>query len=142
VSAAGFALDPRLAAGSAFVTDWPLVQVRLRHDARFPWLLLVPRRAGVSELHDLDTADRAALGAAVLAATRVVQDVAAPDKINVAMLGNVVAQMHVHVVGRRRVDAAWPGTVWAAGEAVAYAPDALAAALAAYRAACARLAPS
>lgn len=110
-----FALDPRLEAGSEPVLDWPLCQVRLKDDARFPWLLLVPRRPGVAEFTDLTAADYAQLQAEILAATRLVQQVVAPDKVNVAMLGNVVAQMHVHVVGRFRSDPAWPDPIWCHG---------------------------
>ena len=120
-----FALDPRIEESSEPVADWPLCQVRLKNDARFPWLLLVPRRPGVTEFTDLDAADYALLNAEVLAATRLVQQVAAPDKVNVAMLGNVVAQMHVHVVGRFRSDPAWPDPIWCHGAGPGYPAHAL-----------------
>lgn len=118
-----FVLDPRIAGSSVPVCTWPLCEVRLKDDARFAWLLLVPRRAGIVELTDLASADYARLSVEILAATRLVQTVAAPDKVNVAAIGNAVAQMHVHVIGRWRHDPAWPGTVWAAGDGPAHSPD-------------------
>jgi diadenosine tetraphosphate (Ap4A) HIT family hydrolase len=111
----GFELDPRLAAGSAPVADWPLCRVLLKDDARFHWLLLVPRRAGAVELTDLAPADQAALWDEILRASRLVQAVARPDKLNVAALGNVVPQLHVHVIGRSAGDPAWPDPVWCHG---------------------------
>ena len=84
------------------VADWPLAQLRLKDDARFHWLLLVPRRADIVELTDLDEADYGQLTAEILSATRLVQEVARPDKTNVATLGNLVPQLHVHVIARFR----------------------------------------
>jgi diadenosine tetraphosphate (Ap4A) HIT family hydrolase len=123
---AGYVLDPRLAEGSAPIAAWPLCELRLKDDARFAWLLLVPRRAGIVELTDLARSDYHSLTSEILAAVRLVRAVAAPDKTNVATIGNLVAQLHVHVVGRSRGDPAWPGTVWAAGPGPAYDPAALA----------------
>lgn len=111
----GFTLDQRLAQSSVAVADWPLCSIRLKDDARFHWLLLVPRRAGVVELTDLPEAAYDQLCAEMLAATRLVQEIARPDKVNVATLGNVVAQMHVHVIGRFHSDPAWPDPVWCHG---------------------------
>ena len=122
----GFLLDPRLEASSVPVVDWPLCHVRLKDDARFHWLLLVPRRAGAVELTDLEASDYDQLCAETLAATRLVREIAKPDKTNVATLGNVVAQMHVHVIGRFRSDPAWPDPVWCHGSGQAYPPHALA----------------
>ncbi len=111
----GFELDPRLSAGGAPVADWPLCRVLLKDDARFPWLLLVPRRPGAVELTDLAPADQAALWGEILRASRLVRAVARPDKLNVATLGNVVPQLHVHVIGRFARDPAWPDPVWCHG---------------------------
>ncbi|HEX8374395.1 MAG TPA: HIT domain-containing protein [Geminicoccaceae bacterium] len=122
----GFALDQRIEDSSVHVADWPLCQIRLKDDARFHWLLLVPRRAGAVEYADLSPEDYAQLNAEVLAATRLLQAVAGPDKVNVAMLGNVVAQMHVHVIARFRSDPAWPDPVWCHGAGPAYPGHALA----------------
>lgn len=118
-----FALDPRIETSSHPVADWPLCQVRLKDDARFPWLLLIPRRAGVVELTDLGRDDYVALCDEILHATRLLQAAARPDKINVATLGNVVPQMHVHVIARFRDDPAWPDAVWGHGAGPGYAPD-------------------
>ena len=107
------------------MTDWLLCDLRLKDDARFHWLLLVPRRAGIVEFTDLMPADYAQLNAEILAATRLLQAVVGPDKVNVAMLGNVVAQMHVHVVGRFRSDPAWPDPIWCHGSGPGYPPHAL-----------------
>jgi len=111
-----FALDPRLAADTVPVGELALSSVLLMDDARFPWLILVPRRAGISEITDLPSQDAAALMEEMRIAATVMLALAKPDKVNVAALGNVVAQLHVHVVGRFRSDPAWPGTVWGRGE--------------------------
>jgi diadenosine tetraphosphate (Ap4A) HIT family hydrolase len=121
-----FALDPRIDETSVPVADWPLSQLRLKNDARFHWLLLIPRRPRVVELTDLAEDDYLQLNAEVLAANRLLQEVVRPDKINVATLGNVVPQLHVHVVGRFASDPAWPDAVWCHGAGPAYPPHALA----------------
>ena len=121
---AGFELDPRLASDTAFVADRPLCRVLLMDDARFPWLILVPRRAGMTELDDLDADARALLMREIPAAMKTLRTVAACDKLNVGVLGNIVRQLHVHVVARRESDAAWPGPVWGHGPAQRYTPDA------------------
>ncbi|MDX6751600.1 HIT domain-containing protein [Geminicoccaceae bacterium 1502E] len=123
--AEAFILDPRLGGSSALVADWPLCELRLKDDARFAWLLLVPRRAGAVEFTDLSPEDYRQLCEEILAATRVVEQVMEPDKVNVAMLGNVVSQMHVHVVGRFRSDPAWPGAIWCAGDGSVMPPERL-----------------
>jgi diadenosine tetraphosphate (Ap4A) HIT family hydrolase len=118
-----FRLDPRLAADTLPVGSLKLSRVRLMNDARFPWLVLVPARDGLTELVDLAPADRATLMEEVAAASRALQAVARPDKINVGALGNIVAQLHVHVVARRKGDAAWPGPVWGVGRPEPYGDD-------------------
>jgi diadenosine tetraphosphate (Ap4A) HIT family hydrolase len=112
MSDSDFTLDPRLAADTVEVGDLALCRVLLMDDARFPWLILVPRRAGLTEITDLAEADAAALWQEIRLTTGVIQALAKPDKVNVGALGNVVAQLHVHVVGRFRSDPAWPGPVW------------------------------
>lgn len=119
-----FALDPRLAADSIAVGDFTLSQLRLMDDARFPWLILVPRIAGARELIDLDECDRASLLGEVTIVGRMLESLLAPDKLNVAALGNVVPQLHVHVIARYANDAAWPQPVWGRGERVAYSHEA------------------
>ena len=122
----GFALDPRLEAESVHVADWPLGTLRLKDDARFHWLLLVPRRPGLVELTDLDADGYLQLTAEILAAVRLVQEIARPDKVNVAALGNAVPQLHVHVIARFASDPAWPDPVWCHGAGPAYPGHALA----------------
>lgn len=125
--ATSFELDRRLADDGAFVADWPLCRVLLMDDARFPWLILVPRVAGAVELDDLDADDRINLLHEIECAMRVLRSVAPCDKLNLGALGNIVRQLHVHVVARSVGDAAWPGPVWGSGAAIRYEPAARAA---------------
>lgn len=135
----GFQLDTRLAHGSVAIGDWPLCHVRLKDDRRFAWLLLMPRRPGIVELTDLDVADYHTLCDETLLATKLVVEVARPDKTNVATIGNVVAQMHMHVVGRYHHDPLWPDPIWGKGEPQSYRPAELTAMVERYRAAAAAL---
>jgi len=133
-----FAVDPAFEAGSVFVADWPLCHVRLQDDARFNWLILIPRKADAVELEDLSSADRAVLMEEIVKAGHLVRSVAEADgrpidKLNVAALGNVTAQLHIHVVGRRRDDGLWPDPVWGRGGAEPYGEDARRAVLARLR---------
>lgn len=125
MSAAPFALDPRLAADTRPVSTLALCEVRLMNDARFPWLVLVPRRAGASEITDLTGTEQATLWREVNLAGAALRAVAPCDKLNLGALGNIVRQLHVHVVARTETDAAWPGPVWGSGAAVPYPPEAL-----------------
>src|SRR5262245_32068410 len=116
----GFRLAQRLEADSVFLTDWPLCQVRLMDDARFPWLILVPRQPGLEEWTELGPDDSARLAAEIGRAGRTLARMFNPTKLNVGALGNIVRQMHVHVVARLDSDAAWPGPVWGHGTRVPY----------------------
>lgn len=120
-----FSLDPRLATDTLPVLDLQLSTVRLMNDARFPWLVLVPRRLGAVELFDLDPIDRSQLWDEVSIASRVLTAIARPKKLNVAAIGNIVTQLHVHVVARFENDAAWPKPVWGVGIAEPYNADAI-----------------
>ena len=113
-------LDQRLVADTIPIGDLALSSVLLMDDARFPWFILVPRRPGASELTDLSDEEAAQLMSEIRIATRVMLELAKPDKVNVGALGNVVAQLHVHVVGRFRSDPAWPGPVWGHGSRTPY----------------------
>jgi diadenosine tetraphosphate (Ap4A) HIT family hydrolase len=115
-----FALDPRLAADTLAVGDLALSRLLLMNDSRYPWLVLVPRGDDWREIVDLDAAQRAALIEEIAAASRFVQSLPGVDKINVGALGNIVGQLHVHVVGRAVGDPAWPGPVWGVGTAQRY----------------------
>lgn len=118
------ALDPRIAADTVGVTGLWLSELRLMNDARFPWLILVPRVADAAEIMDLDKVMRTALCEEITAVSQALVAATACDKLNVAALGNIVRQLHVHVVARFEGDAAWPGPVWGHGKAVAYAAEA------------------
>ena len=122
-----FQPDPRLAADSVFIADGPLSQVRLMDDARFPWLLLVPRVPGASEWIDLDGGQQRLLLAEINQLSQLLRAEAGVEKINIGALGNVVRQLHVHVVGRHAGDPAWPGPVWGSGAALRHDPEELAA---------------
>lgn len=110
-----FVVDPRIVAESVVLAEGRLSHVRLMDDARFPWLLLLPRRAGLVELTDLGVADRALLMEEIAVAGTALKAAMPFEKLNVAALGNIVTQLHVHVVGRSPGDAAWPGPVWGSG---------------------------
>src|SRR5215469_1720110 len=115
-----FTLDPRLAADTAFVSDWPLSRVLLMNDARYPWLVLVPRRAGAVEIVDLSASDRALLIEEIARASEILRRLPGVSKLNVGALGNLVPQLHVHVLGRHSGDPAWPGPVWGHSPALLY----------------------
>ena len=119
-----FALDPRLAADTLWVADWALSTVRVMDDARFPWVILIPRRAQIQELHDLGHGEALVLLQEVQRASKGLQRIFQPDKINIGVLGNVVAQLHIHVVARWRTDAAWPGPVWGKSDPESYSDQA------------------
>ncbi|HRK95460.1 MAG TPA: HIT family protein, partial [Rhodospirillales bacterium] len=106
-----FALDPRLAADTLPVGRFAVSRLLLMNDATYPWLILVPERAGISELFELDPADLEALVGETALVGRMLKALVAADKVNVAALGNVVSQLHVHVVARFATDPAWPGPV-------------------------------
>lgn len=128
---ASFVLDPRLAGDSVPVAELPLCSVRLMNDSRFGWLLLVPRRADLAELCDLSEAEQAVLWTEVRQTADALRAVVPCDKLNLGALGNIVRQLHVHLVARVTGDAAWPGPVWGSGAAVAYEDTALASRVAA-----------
>jgi diadenosine tetraphosphate (Ap4A) HIT family hydrolase len=116
-----WSLHPELAQDTVPVGDLALSRVTAMNDANYPWLILVPRRAGVSELIDLSEADRTQLMNEIALAARALKVMTACDKLNVAALGNMVAQLHVHIIARRKNDTAWPRPVWGAVPAKPYA---------------------
>jgi len=120
-----FTLDPAFEATSAFLTRLPLSDARLQLDARWPWVVLIPRQPGLAEMEDLAAEDRARLMEEIVLAGRAVRAVGEAlgrpvEKLNIGALGNITRQLHVHVVGRRRDDAAWPGPVWGVAAARAF----------------------
>ena len=131
-----FAVASALLSGSEPLATLKLCEARLMADARYPWVVLIPRRAGARELEHLTNGDRARLMDEIIAAGAAVRAAGAAigrpvEKLNVGALGNVTPQLHVHVVGRRTDDAAWPGPVWGQGEARPYDDKTLQSAIAA-----------
>lgn len=120
-----FELDARLAGDSHPLCRFALCELRLIDDANYPWLILVPRLLAARELIDLDPGQRHQLSDETDRAARLLHDAFRPHKLNVAALGNVVAQLHVHVIARFENDPAWPAPVWGRVEASPYSPEAL-----------------
>ena len=121
-----FMLDPRLEAESLPLGRLDLCEARLFNDSRFPWLILVPARAGLVEITDLDEAGRQVLMQEATIAVGALKAVTNCHKLNVAALGNQVRQLHLHVIARFESDAAWPNPVWGRGARVPYEPQAAA----------------
>jgi len=120
-----FNLDPRIAEETVAVAQLPLCMVRLRDDARFPWCVLIPVRALITEVYELTDADQATFMHETARVAKLLDSIYSPHKVNIGALGNQVAQLHMHVVARRSGDAAWPGPVWGAGQRIAYAREEL-----------------
>ena len=129
-----FALHPRLAADTLVLGDFPLCRLLLMNDAQYPWFILVPRRVGAREIYQLEARDQQQLLRESSALSRAAMDAFKGDKLNVAALGNLVPQLHVHHVVRYAHDPAWPRPVWGLHPARPYAEPERAARLAALRA--------
>jgi len=117
---ADWTLHPQLAADTANLGDLPLSRVLVNNDANYPWLILVPRKAGITEVIDLDEGEQTQLMREVTLAARALREVTACHKLNIAALGNMVPQLHVHIIARFRHDPAWPKPVWGVAPARAY----------------------
>ena len=115
-----WSLHPQLARDTVAIGDLALSRLLVVNDANWPWLLLVPRRPGVSEIIDLNEVERAQLMTEIARVARALKEVTACDKLNVAALGNVVAQLHVHVIARRSGDAGWPKPIWGVAPPLAH----------------------
>jgi diadenosine tetraphosphate (Ap4A) HIT family hydrolase len=111
-----FTLHPQLSADTVELARWPMSLVLLMDDARFPWLILVPQRPGLRDLHDVATAEHGTVMAEIARAGRLMKSVFRADKINTAALGNQVPQLHIHVIARFISDPAWPKPIWSVGE--------------------------
>ena len=116
-----FKLDPVLKKDSIFIKDLPLCQLRLINDSRFIWFLLVPRVPEVTEIYELSEDDQFELMMEISRLCQMVRETS--DKANVGALGNIVRQLHVHVIGRKVGDSAWPGPVWGSGEMIPYTKE-------------------
>ncbi|KRG45445.1 diadenosine tetraphosphate hydrolase [Stenotrophomonas pictorum JCM 9942] len=120
-----FELDSRLATDSVLIADGPLSQIRLMNDDRFPWIVLVPRVANASEWIDLDGGQQRLLLAEINQISQHLRQKPNVTKINIGALGNIVRQLHIHLIGRNENDAAWPGPVWGSGKAQRFDADVL-----------------
>lgn len=118
-----FALDERLARDSRLLIRIGLCELRLQNDRRWPWLVLVPQRPGMSEVFELTPLDQAMLTFEMNMVATALKSATGATKINVGALGNIVRQLHVHVIARNEGDAAWPGPVWGHGSAEPYSDD-------------------
>lgn len=107
-----FALDQRLQQDTLVIGDFPLCRLLLSNDSNYPWFILVPRINGISEVFHLDVADQQKLWEETIGLAQLLNDGLGADKMNIGALGNVVSQLHVHVIVRKRDDAAWPAPVW------------------------------
>ena len=117
-----FVLDPRLESSTLPVLDLPVCTVRLSRDSTLPWLVMIPRRAGAVELFDLEPEDRAALMEEIVAVEKALSAATACDKLNVATLGNMVAQLHIHIFARFKGDIYWPDSPIGRGEKIPWEP--------------------
>lgn len=115
-----FELDARLAADTLVLAEWPLCRVLLMNDQRFPWLILVPRLVGLRDFHEVPADHKAQFQVEIDRASLSLQALTKAHKMNVAALGNMVPQLHVHVVARFDGDDAWPAPVWGLGKAAPY----------------------
>jgi diadenosine tetraphosphate (Ap4A) HIT family hydrolase len=120
-----WALHAQLARDTVDIGDLPLCRVLVIRDANYPWLLLAPRRPAVVEIIDLDEVEQAQLMTETTRVARALKAVTECDKLNIAALGNLVPQLHVHIIARRTGDAAWPRPVWGVVPAVAHDPEQL-----------------
>ena len=120
VTESTWSLHPQLAAETVSVGDLALSRVLLANDANYPWLILVPRRPGLTELIDLKPKEQVQLLTEIDAAARALKSITECEKLNIAAIGNLVTQLHVHVVARRHSDAAWPKPIWAVAPPTAY----------------------
>ena len=115
-----FELDPRLARDTELVESFGLCQLRMMKDSRWPWFMLVPQRNDVSELFELTPLDQALLTFETNMVAAALKKATGAEKINVAAIGNIVRQLHVHIVARSEGDPNWPGPIWGFGQAEAY----------------------
>lgn len=122
-----FALDQRLQQDTLVIGDFPLCRLLLSNDSNYPWFILVPRINGISEVFQLDVVDQQRVWQETTALAQLLNEGWSADKMNIGALGNVVSQLHVHVIVRKRDDAAWPAPVWGKHPAQSYTDEQVAA---------------
>ncbi len=115
-----FVLHTQLANDSVFIADWPLCQLRLINDSNYPWFILVPRRANIRDVIDLSDEEQSQLWLESAKLSRLMRQKFSPEKLNLAALGNMVPQLHLHHIARFTTDVAWPAPVWGKVERVPY----------------------
>ncbi|KTD33748.1 diadenosine tetraphosphate (Ap4A) hydrolase-like HIT family hydrolase [Legionella nautarum] len=107
-----FTTDNRIETNSVWLTDWELSRVYFKNEANFPWIILVPREENVQEIYQLSPTQRQILIEEIAVISQIMQDYFQPEKLNVGALGNIVSQLHIHVVARYKKDSAWPHSIW------------------------------
>ena len=107
-----FAIDSRIESTSVWLVDWPLSSLYLKNEANFPWVILVPRVENIQELYQLSQENRQLVIEEIAALSKIMEEYFKPDKLNVGALGNIVCQLHIHVVARFKEDKAWPYSIW------------------------------
>jgi diadenosine tetraphosphate (Ap4A) HIT family hydrolase len=120
-----FKLDPQLEQDTVLVADWHLCEVRLMNDSRYPWVILIPKVSGIAEIHELSEAQQQLLLGESVRLSKALDQLFAPHKLNVAALGNMVRQLHIHHIVRFEHDVSFPRPVWGVGDSVPYDADAL-----------------
>ena len=115
-----FNLHPLLQKDTIFIKSLNLCNVVLMNDSRYPWLILVPEREDISEIHHLENSDQLLLFREIIRISKTIENYFVPHKINIAALGNEVKQLHIHIIARYKEDFAWPGPVWGNGDPVSY----------------------
>jgi diadenosine tetraphosphate (Ap4A) HIT family hydrolase len=122
MTSSAWSLSPHLERDTINIGDLPLSRVLIIKDANYPWLLLVPRRSNVTDITDLDEVEQGQLMTEINRVSRALKEISKPDKLNIAALGNLVAQLHIHIIARRTTDAAWPRPVWGVAPAIDHDP--------------------
>ena len=120
-----FILPKALEQGSIFIEDFPLSRLLLKNDTRFMWMILVPRKPNVRELVDLNSEDQLLLLEEINKISHLLKEITHPDKLNIGMIGNIVPELHVHIIARYKTDSLWPQPIWGKGESVLYEPKEL-----------------
>lgn len=118
-----YQLHPRLQQDTVYLGQFTLCDILLMNDARYPWVILVPRREDITETYQLNENDQQQLMTESVFVAKQLSSLVGADKMNIAALGNVVSQLHIHHVARYQTDEAWPAPVWGKGNAVSYNPD-------------------
>lgn len=120
-----FQVDPQIHTTGVFLSDWTLSSVYLKNEANFPWLILVPRQENVQEIYQLSDTNRQILMNELTELSIIVQELFNPDKLNIGALGNIISQLHIHVVARFKTDKMWPHSIWQPFISIPYKPKEL-----------------